>query len=391
MAILTETPAAAGVDFGLTEEQELLREQVRRFAEERILPGAQERDREHRFPVEIFEEMGELGLLGMLMPEEYGGAGMDTVSYVVAMEEIARADPAVAVTMSVTNSVCCWPINRFGSEDLKRRVLPDLASGGALGGFGLTEPGAGSDVGGMRTTARRDGGEWVLDGEKAWITNAGHAKHYVVVARTDPDAGKRGLSAFVVPADAPGFSVGQPEEKMGLRSSRTAQIYFNGCRVPAANLLGQEGQGFKIALATLDHSRIGIAAQSVGIHQRALELAVQYAKDRRQFGVPIAKHQAVQFKIAQIATELAAARALTYAAAALDHTPQAGRLAAQAKLYASEAANRACQESLQLHGGNGFHEDYEISRLYRDVRVTTIYEGTSEMQRLVIARQLLQG
>ena len=389
MVVLTESPAAiGGVDFGLTEEQELLREQIRRFAEERIQPGAQERDREHRFPVEIFEEMGELGLLGMLVPEEHGGAGMDTVSYIVAMEEISRADPSVAVTMSVTNSVCCWPINRFGSEELKRRVLPELASG-KLGCFGLTEPGAGSDVGGMRTTARRDGDEWVLDGEKAWITNAGHARYYVVVARTDAEAGKRGLSAFVVPADAPGFSVGQPEEKMGLRSSRTAQIYFNGCRIPAANLLGQEGQGFKIALATLDHSRIGIAAQAVGIHQRALELAVQYAKDRQQFGVPIAKHQAVQFKIAQISTELAAARALTYAAAALDHSPQAGRLAAQAKLYASEAANRACQESLQLHGGNGFHEDYEISRLYRDVRVTTIYEGTSEMQRLVIARQLL--
>ena len=392
MAVLAETPPAetsAGVDFGLTEEQELLREQIRRFAEERILPGAQERDREHRFPVEIFEEMGELGLLGMLVPEEYGGAGMDALSYVVAMEEISRADAAVAVTMSVTNSVCGWPISRFGSEELKRRVLPDLASGGALGGFGLTEPGAGSDVGSMRTAARREGDEWVLDGEKAWITNAGYAKHYVVVARTDPEAGKRGLSAFVVPADAPGFSVGKPEEKMGLRSSRTAQIYFSGCRVPAGNLLGQEGQGFKIALATLDHSRIGIAAQSVGIHQRALELAVQYAKDRVQFGVPIAQHQAVQFKIAQIATELAAARVLTWSAAALDHTPQAGRLAAQAKLYASEAANRACQESLQLHGGNGFHEDYEISRLYRDVRVTTIYEGTSEMQRLVIARQLL--
>ncbi|HWM91996.1 MAG TPA: acyl-CoA dehydrogenase family protein [Thermoanaerobaculia bacterium] len=390
MAVLTEAPAPpAGVDFGLTEEQELLREQIRRFAEERIQPGAQERDREHRFPLEIFEEMGELGLLGMLVPEEHGGAGMDTVSYVVAMEEISRVDPAVAVTMSVTNSVCCWPINRFGSEELKRRVLPELASGGALGGFGLTEPGAGSDVGGMRSTARREGDEWVLDGEKAWITNAGHAKYYVVVARTNPEAGKRGLSAFVVPSDAPGFSVGQPEEKMGLRSSRTAQIYFSGCRVPAGNLLGQEGHGFKIALATLDHSRIGIAAQAVGIHQRALELAVQYAKDRVQFGVPIAEHQAVQFKIAQISTELAAARVLTYNAAALDHTPQAGRLSAQAKLYASEAANRACQESLQLHGGNGFHEDYEISRLYRDVRVTTIYEGTSEMQRLVIARHLL--
>jgi alkylation response protein AidB-like acyl-CoA dehydrogenase len=395
-AVLTETPAPAadtagqGIDFGLTEDQQLLREQVRRFAEERIRPGLQERDREHRFPVDIFHEMGELGLLGMLVPEEYGGAGLDTLTYVLAMEEIARVDPAVAVTMSVTNSVCCWPIVRFGSEDLKRRVLPELASGEALGGFGLTEPGAGSDAASLKTTARRDGDVWVLDGEKAWITNAGYAKYYVVVARTDPAAGKRGLSAFVVPAEAPGFSVGQPEEKLGLRSSRTAQIYFNGCRVPAANLLGEEGKGLRIALSTLGHSRIGIAAQSMGIHQRALELAVQYAKDRVQFDVPLAQHQAIRFKIAQIVTELAAARMLTYAAAALDHTPEAGRLSAQAKVYASEAANRACQESLQIHGGNGFHEDYEIARLYRDVRVTTIYEGTSEMQRLVIARALLQ-
>ncbi|HYN22578.1 MAG TPA: acyl-CoA dehydrogenase family protein [Thermoanaerobaculia bacterium] len=378
------------MDFGLSEEQQLLQEQVRRFAEERIQPGVAERDREHRFPIEIFQEMGELGLLGMLVSEEYGGAGMDTLSYVVAMEEISRADPAVAVTMSVTNSVCCWPIQRFGSEELKRRVLPELASGEAIGGFGLTEPGSGSDVASMRTTARRDGDAWILDGEKAWITNAGHAKYFVVVARTNAEAGKRGLSAFVVPADAPGFSAGKPEEKLGLRSSLTSQIFFNGCRIPAGNLLGEEGQGFMIALTTLDHSRTGIAAQAVGIHRRALELAVQYARDRVQFGVPIAQHQAVQFKIAQIATELAAARALTWAAAALDHTPQVGRWSAQAKLYASEAANRACQESLQIHGGNGCHEDYEIARLYRDVRVTTIYEGTSEMQRLVIARQLLR-
>ncbi len=377
------------IDFGFTEDQQLLREQVRRFAEERIQPGAAQRYREHRFPVEIFKEMGELGLLGMLVPDEYGGAGMDVLAYLLAMEEVSRVDPAVAVTMSVTNSVCCWPIARFGSEDLKRRILPELASGEAIGGFGLTEPGAGSDAGSLKTTARRDGDDWILDGEKAWITNAGFAKYFVVVAKTDPAAGKRGMSAIVVPSDAPGFSVGQPEEKMGLKSSRTAQIYFTGCRVPAANLLGEEGQGLKIALATLDHSRLGIAAQAVGIHQRALELAVQYAKDRVQFGVPIAQHQAIQFKIAQIATELAASRMLTYGAAVQEHGPNAGRLSAQAKVYASEAANRACQESLQIHGGNGFHDDYEISRLYRDVRVTTIYEGTSEMQRLVIARKLL--
>jgi alkylation response protein AidB-like acyl-CoA dehydrogenase len=393
MAVLTEPmseTASEGVDFSFTEDQELLRDEVRRFAEERIRPGLAERDREHRFPLDIFQEMGEMGLLGMMVPEEYGGAGMDTLSYLLAMEEVSRVDPAVAVTMSVTNSVCGWPIVRFGSEELKRRVLPSLASGQTLGGFGLTEPGAGSDAGSLKTTARRDGDFWVLNGEKAWITNAGHAGWYVVVARTNPEAGKRGLSAVVVPADAPGFSVGQPEEKLGLKSSRTAQIYFSDCRVPAENLLGEEGQGLKIALATLDHSRLGIAAQAVGIHQRALELAVEYSKERVQFGAPIARNQAIQFKIAQIATELAAARTLMYYAGSMEHSPQAGRLAAQAKVFASEAANRACQESLQIHGGNGFHEDYEISRLYRDVRVTTIYEGTSEMQRLVIARHLLQ-
>src|SRR5215203_985347 len=393
MAVLTEprtdTEAETGIDFSFNEDQELMRDEVRRFAEERIRPGVAERDREHRFPLDIFKEMGEMGLLGMLVPEEYGGAGIDTLSYLLAMEEISRVDPAVAVTMSVTNSVCCWPIVRFGGEALKRKVLPALAAGETLGGFGLTEPGAGSDAGSLKTTARRDGDFWVLDGEKAWITNAGHAGWFVVVARTNPEAGKRGLSAIVVPADAPGFSVGQPEEKLGLKSSRTAQIYFSDCRVPAENLLGEEGQGLKIALATLDHSRLGIAAQAVGIHQRALELAVAYSKERVQFGSPIASNQAIQFKIAQMATELAAARALTHYAGSMEHSSQAGRLAAQAKVYASEAANRACQESLQIHGGNGFHDDYEISRLYRDVRVTTIYEGTSEMQRLVIARHLL--
>ncbi|HEX7182554.1 MAG TPA: acyl-CoA dehydrogenase family protein [Thermoanaerobaculia bacterium] len=390
MVVIAEPAVAEGVDFSLSEDQELLRQEVRRFAEERIRPGTAERDREHRFPVDVFREMGEMGLLGMMIPEEYGGPGLDALTYCLAMEEIARVCPATAVTMSVTNSVCGWPVLKFGSEDLKRRVLPSLASGEALGAFGLTEPGAGSDAASLRTTARRDGGFWVLNGEKAWITNAGYAKWYVVVARTNPEAGKRGISALVVPSDAPGFSVGPPEEKLGLKASQTAAIFFNDCRVPVENLLGEEGQGLRIAFATLGHSRLGIAAQSVGIHQRALELAVEYAKDRVQFGVPIAQHQAIQFKIAQIATELAAARILTWSAASLEHTSQAGRLAAQAKVYASEAANRACQESLQIHGGNGFHEDYEIARLYRDVRVTTIYEGTSEMQRLVIARSLLQ-
>jgi butyryl-CoA dehydrogenase len=410
-------PSRSGPDFSLDEEQELLRQQVRRFAEERIRPGVAERDREHRFPAEAVAEMGELGLLGMMVEERYGGGGADVLTYLLAVEELARVCPSSAVTMSVSNSVCCWPIAHFGSEELKRRTLPELAAG-ALGGFGLTEPGAGSDPSALRTAARRDGDDWLLTGEKAWITNAGLARWYVVFARTDPAAGKRGISAFAVPHDAPGLTVGAPEEKLGLRASQTAALHFADCRVPAANVLGSLGQGLKIALATLDHSRLGIAAQAIGIHQRALELAAGYARERVQFGVPIARHQAVQFRIAQIAMELAAARLLAHRAALAaiaahaaeggggegsdgGGTPsesrrgraslEAGRLAAEAKLYASEAANRACQESLQVHGGYGFHEDYEISRLYRDVRVTTIYEGTSEMQRLVIARHLLQG
>ncbi len=379
------------LSFNLSEDQQILTQEIRRFAEERIRPGVAERDKAHAFPSEVLAEMGELGLLGMLVDEDYDGAGMDSLTYCLAIEEVAAVCAATAVTMSVTNSVCCWPIDRFGSEPLKREVLPALASGQEIGGFGLTEPGAGSDPGAMRTTAVQDGDQWVLNGEKAWITNAGVGKYFVVLAVTDASAGSKGISAFVVPSDAEGFVVGTAEEKMGLRSSRTAPLYFTNVRVPGHYLLAEEGAGFRIAMATLDHSRLGIAAQAVGIHRRALELAVDYARERQQFGVPIAKHQAIQFKIATMANELEAARLLTYYAALQDDGKQAGRLASQAKLYASEAANRACWESLQVHGGNGFCEDYEIARLYRDVRVTTIYEGTSEMQRMVIARHLLRG
>jgi butyryl-CoA dehydrogenase len=387
--VTVETQTAPGVDFSLDEDQELLRDTVRRFAEERIRPGLRERDVAHTFPTDILAEMGEMGLLGMMVPEAYGGAGMDVLSYVIAVEELSRVCPSVAVTMSVSNSVCCWPIMTFGSEAQKRGPLTELASGAALGGFGLTEAGSGSDAGAMRTTARRDGDSWVLDGEKAWITNAAHGRYFVVLAKTDPAAGKRGISAFVVPASAPGFAVGKAEEKIGLRASNTATLQLSQCRIPADALLGEVGQGLKIALSTLGHSRLGIAAQALGIHQRALELAVAYARERVQFDLPIAQHQAIQFKIAQISTELAASRALCYAAAAGAHGKDAATQAAQAKLYASEAANRAVWESLQIHGGNGFSEEYEIARLYRDVRVTTIYEGTSEMQRLVIARAVL--
>jgi len=374
----------------LTEGQRLLRDEVRRFCQDRILPGVAERDRTRTFPADILAEMGEMGLLGMTVAEEYEGSGLNALDLVIVIEEIARVCPSVAVSLSVSNSVCCWPINRFGTEELKKRVLPDLASGSSLGGFALTEPGSGSDAASMQAVAVRDGDHWILNGEKAWITNAGAADYYVAFARTDPQAGHRGISAFVVAASSDGLSVGSPEVKLGLRASLTAPLVFDSCRVPGANLLGREGQGFKIALATLDHSRLGIAAQAVGIHQRALELAAEYAQHRVQFGRPIAEFQGVRFAIADMATRLEAARCLCRAAAAAEHSPQAGRLAAEAKLFAAEAANRACWDSLQIHGGNGFSEEYEIARLYRDVRVTTIYEGTSEMQRRVIARHLLQ-
>ena len=377
-------------DPSLSEGQSLLRDEVRRFCEERIRPGVADRDRTHTFPAEILAELGEMGLLGMTVAEEYGGSGLNGLDLVIVVEEIARVCPSVAVSLSVSNSVCCWPINRFGTADLKERVLPILASGDSLGGFALTEPGSGSDAAAMQTRAVKDADEWILNGEKAWITNAGAAEFYVAFARTDPQAGHRGISAFVVPASSPGLSIGSPEEKLGLRASLTAPVLFDDCRVPASHLLGREGQGFGIALATLDHSRLGIAAQAVGIHQRALELAVEYAGQRVQFGRPIAEFQAVRFAIADMATRLAASRSLCRAAAAGETSAAAGRLAAEAKLFASEAANRACWDSLQIHGGNGFSEEYEIARLYRDVRVTTIYEGTSEMQRRVIARHLLQ-
>ncbi len=381
--------AEMGPSFGLSEDQELVRATVREFAEARIRPGLRERDVKHEFPVDLFRELGELGLMGMMVPEQWGGGGVDALTYCLAVEELARVCPSVAVTMSVNNSVVCWPIWHFGSEEQKAGALSELASGRAIGGFGLTEPGAGSDPASLRTTARRDGDAWVIDGEKAWITNAGFARWYVVLARTDPAAGKRGISAFLVPADAPGFSVGAPEEKVGLRASRTAAILFESCRVPASSLLGEEGQGLKIALATLGHSRLGVAAQALGMHQRALELAALYARERVQFGVPIAQHQAIQFKLATMATELAASRALVYAGAVASDGRDAVRRASEAKLYAAEAANRAVWEAVQIHGGNGVSEEYEIARLYRDVRVTTIYEGTSEMQRIVIARAVL--
>jgi len=377
------------VDFELSEQQRMVRDMVRDFAAERIAPGALQRDESGEFAHDLFAELGSLGLLGMLVPEAYGGAGMDVVSYVLAVEEIARADASVAVGLSVTNSVCQYPILRFGSEEQKRRLLPPLASGAALGGIMLTEPDAGSDLSALRTTYRRDGDRFVLSGSKAWITNAGVARFYVVLATRDPALGPKGISAFVLDATQAGVTVEKPERKMGLRSSKTAMVTLDEAVVPAENLLGEEGHGYKVALATLDHSRVGIAAQAVGIAQAALDEALRYAKERRQFSVPILEHQAVGFRLADMDVELEAARWLTYRAAWLSERPgRHGRTSAAAKLLASETANRVVAAAVQLHGGYGYSREYTVERLYRDVRVTTIYEGTSEVQRMVIAKAL---
>lgn len=377
------------MDFELSEEQRMVRDMVREFATERIAPGAAARDESGEFPHDIFKELGELGLLGMLVPEEYGGAGMDALSYTVAVEEIARADASVAVGLSVTNSVCQHPILRFGTEEQKARLLPPLASGEMLGGIMLSEPDAGSDLAALRTGYRRDGDRFLLSGSKAWITNAGVGTRFVVLATSDRSMGSRGISAFVLDTDQPGVVVAAGERKMGLHSSRTAMVTLEDAVVPVENLLGEEGRGLKVALATLDHSRIGIAAQAIGIGQAALDEALRYAKQREQFGAPIISHQAVAFRLADMDAELEAARWLTYRAAWLSEQGRRhSRESAHAKLLASETANRIAAAAVQLHGGYGYSREYAVERLYRDARVTTIYEGTSEVQRMVIAKAL---
>ena len=371
------------MDFELDEQQRMVRDMVREFAAERLRPGAAARDESGEFPHDIFRELGELGLLGMLTPEAYGGAGMDTLTYILAVEEIARADASVAVGVSVTNSVCQYPIVKFGGEALKRRVLPPLARGEVLGGIMLTEPGAGSDLASLRTVYRRDGGGFRLTGSKAWITNAGVGRYFVTLATRDPGEGAKGITAFVVDAEQPGVTVHAPEKKMGLRASRTCMVTLEDVEVAEAI------EGMRVALATLDHSRVGIAAQSVGIAQAGLDEALRYAREREQFGRPLIGHQGVAFRLADMDVELEAARWLTYRAAVLSEG--AGRFtrsSAEAKLLASEAANRIVAAAVQLHGGYGYSREYTVERLYRDVRVTTIYEGTSEVQRMVIARAL---
>ncbi|EEM08642.1 Acyl-CoA dehydrogenase [Bacillus pseudomycoides] len=377
------------MDFKLSEEHEMIRKMVRDFARNEVAPTAAERDEEERFDHALFDQMADLGLTGIPWPEEYGGIGSDYLAYVIAVEELSRVCASTGVTLSAHTSLAGWPIFKFGTEEQKQKFLRPMAEGKKIGAYGLTEPGSGSDAGGMRTTAKRDGDHYILNGSKIFITNGGIADIYVVFALTDPESKQRGTSAFIVESDALGFSVGKKESKLGIRSSPTTEIMFEDCRIPAENLLGEEGQGFKIAMQTLDGGRNGIAAQAVGIAQGALDASVEYARERHQFGKPIAAQQGIGFKLADMATSVEAARLLTYQAAWLESEGLPyGKESAMSKVFAGDTAMKVTTEAVQVFGGYGYTKDYPVERFMRDAKITQIYEGTQEIQRLVISRML---
>ncbi len=378
------------MNFTLTEEQEMTRKMVRDFAEKELKPGAEERDDKEEFSREHFDKMGQLGLTGIPWPEEYGGGGCDFINYVIAVEELSRVEASAGTTLSAHTSLAGWPIYKYGSEEQKKKFLEPMALGEKLGAYGLTEATAGTDAAAMRTTAVKDGDSYILNGNKIFITNAGDAEIYVVFAVTDKEKKARGVSAFIVEKGTAGFSFGKKERKMGLRSSPTLELIFDNCAVPAGNLLGLEGEGFKIAMSTLDGGRNGIAAQAVGIAQGAMEEAAAYAKSREQFGQPIARFQAISFMLADMATQIEAARLLTYQAAYFESEGLPyGKASAMAKLYASEVAMDVTTKAVQIFGGYGYTRDYPVERFMRDAKITEIYEGTSEVQRLVISRYVL--
>ncbi|QWT45196.1 acyl-CoA dehydrogenase family protein [Azospira inquinata] len=373
----------------LDQEHQMIQDTMRQFAQERLAPFAAEWDRNHTFPREALRELGELGALGMVVPDTYGGAGMDYLSLVLTLEEIAAGDGATSTIVSVQNSLACGITLKYGSEAQKQEWLTRLASGQALGCFCLTEPHVGSDASAIKTTAVRDGDHWVINGVKQFITTGKHAEVAIVFAVTDKEAGKKGISCFLVPTATPGYQVARLEEKMGQKASDTAQILFDNCRVPASAMLGTEGEGYKIALSNLEAGRIGIAAQSVGMARAALEAALRYAKERETFGKPIIQHQAVNFRLADMATQVDAARLMVWRAAQLK---DAGRPclteASMAKMFASEVAEKVASDAIQIHGGYGYVSDFPVERIYRDVRVCQIYEGANDIQRLVIGRAL---
>jgi alkylation response protein AidB-like acyl-CoA dehydrogenase len=377
------------MQLNFTEEHEMIRQAARDFARNQLLPGVIERDNHQKFPADEIKMMGELGLMGMMVNPKYGGGGMDTISYVLAMEEISKIDASASVCMSVNNSLVCWGIESFASEELKMRYLPDLTVGRKIGAFCLSEPEAGSDATSQRTTALDMGDHYLLNGTKNWITNGNSASVYIVIAQTDVDKGHRGINAFIVERDWPGFQVGKKEDKMGIRGSDTHSIMFTDVKVPKSHRIGEDGFGFKFAMKVLSGGRIGIAAQALGIASGAYELSVQYARERKAFGTEIMNHQAIQFKLADMATEIEAARLLCLKAAWLkDQHLDYDSASAQAKLFASSVAMKVTTEAVQVHGGYGYVKEYHVERLMRDAKITQIYEGTSEVQRIVIARSL---
>jgi len=381
------------MDFSYTDDHIMIKNMVRDFAEEVVGPGAEERDENEEFSIDLWNKCAELGLCGVTFPEEYGGIGADYVSYSLVVEELSRVDASLGVTVSAHSSLCVNPISMFGNDAQKEKYLPPLTTGEKLGAFGLTEPMAGSDASEMRTTAVKDGDTYVINGTKIFITNGSYADVYVVIAQADKEKGTRGIAAFIIEKDTPGFTFGKKEKKMGIRSSATYELVFDNCRIPAENLLGEEGQGFKIAMATLDYGRIGIASQAVGIAQGAYEEAVKYAKDRSQFGTTLAQMPVIQFKLADMATQIEAARLLVYKACeyADKHDRGVNKFAAMAKVFAAETANAVATQAVQVLGGYGYTRDYPLERMMRDAKITEIYEGTSEIQRVVIAANILKG
>ena len=379
------------MNFNFTEEQLAVRDAARDFAQKELLPGVIERDNEQRFPLEQIKMMGELGFMGMMVDPKYNGGGMDSISYVLAMEEISKIDASASVCMSVNNSLVCWGLEKYGSEEQKQKYLSKLASGEAIGAFCLSEPEAGSDATSQRTTAVDMGDHYLVNGTKNWITNGNSASYYIVMAQTDAEKKHKGINALIIEKGMEGFVVGKKEDKLGIRGSDTHSLMFQDVKVPKANRIGEDGFGFTFAMSTLNGGRIGIASQALGIASGAMELAIKYAKERKAFGVEIAKHQAIQFKLADMATKIDAARLLCLQAAALkDAGEDYSQAGAMAKLFASEVAMNATIEAVQIHGGYGYVKEFHVERLMRDAKITQIYEGTSEIQRVVIARDLLK-
>ena len=374
------------MNFQLTKEQEFVRKMVREFATNEVEPLAADIDKEHRFPVETVEKMAKYGMLGVPFPTEYGGAGGDHISYAITVEELSRVCASTGVICSAHTSLCCWPIFNWGNEEQKKKYLPDLLSGKKLGAFGLTEPNAGTDASGQQTRAELVGDKWIINGAKVFITNGGYADVFVVMAMTDKSKGNHGISAFIVEKGDPGFSIGKTEDKMGICASSTTELIFQNCEIPADRLLGQVGEGFKVAMSTLDGGRIGIASQALGIAQGAFDVTVEYMQQRKQFGKKLSQMLALQFSMADLKTKIEAARLLVYKAADMkDKHMNYGEAAAMAKLFAAETAMEVTTKCVQYHGGYGYTKDYPVERMMRDAKITEIYEGTSEVQRMVIA------